>query len=152
MAQHADDPRAPFPIDQQLLTWAQNAHKNYPKMTSYGFPCAQVVHHFKPNEKPVYPKLFNNWANDFTERDAWMVGISKLFLQTVEWNYTVSRKNPGSYGLKHTVERWAGSYIYEGALLLAAVQIEVPLKRYGPDLWGAFVGVSRSGMRMLGLD
>lgn len=39
--------------------------------------------------------------------------------------------------------------MYEGALLLAAFELGVPLMRYGADKWGAWVGVSAKGLRSL---
>ena len=97
----------------------------------------------------MFPRVLNNWAITFTERDAWMVAASRQFLEATGWNLSANSRNPGSYWLKHVVEKWAKSYIYEGALLVAAVEIGVPLKRYGSDKWGAFVGVSARGIRSL---
>lgn len=78
-----------------------------------------------------------------------MVAASREFLEAAGWNYSASRRNPSSYSLKHTAEQWAGSYMYEGALLLAAFELGVPLMRYGADKWGAWVGVSAKGLRSL---
>lgn len=97
----------------------------------------------------MFSRVLNNWAITFTERDAWMVAASRQFLEATGWNYLANSNNPGSYRLKHIAEEWAKSYIYEGALLLAAVELGVPLKRYGSDMWGAFVGVSARGIRSL---
>jgi hypothetical protein len=147
----ADDTKAPFWIDPELIRWAHHAHLKNPTMTSYGFPCSQVLNEFKPGGNPRFSRL-NNWAVSFTERDAWMVAVSGQFLEATGWNPSANSKNPGSYYLKHVVERWAKSYIYEGAPLLAAVEIGVPLKRYGSDRWGAFVGVSANGLRSLAVE
>jgi hypothetical protein len=146
---HADDIRAPFQVDTELIRWAHHAHLNNPTITSYGFPCSKVLNELKPEESGMFPRVLNNWAITFTERDAWMVAASRQFLEATGWNLSANSRNPGSYWLKHVVEKWAKSYIYEGALLVAAVEIGVPLKRYGSDKWGAFVGVSARGIRSL---
>ena len=118
-------------------------------MTSYGFPCSQVLNDPRPWKDPQSPWFLNRWSKQFTERDAWMVAASREFLEAAGWNYSASRRNPSSYSLKHTAEQWAGSYMYEGALLLAAFELGVPLMRYGADKWGAWVGVSAKGLRSL---
>ena len=146
---HADDTRAPFQVDPELMQWAHHAHLKNPTMTSYGFSSPRVLNKLKPEEHPQFPRLLNNWSRQFTERDAWMVAASRQFLEAAGWNYSVSRRNPSSYSLKHTAEQWAGSYIYEGALLLAAFELGVPLMRYKTNSWGAYVGVSAKGLRSL---
>jgi hypothetical protein len=146
---HADDARAPFQVDPELIRWAHHARLNNPTMTSYGFACSKVLNKLKTGESSRFPRMLNNWAIQFTERDAWMVAASRQFLEAAGWNSSANSNNPGSYRLKHIAEEWAKSYIYEGALLLAAFELGVPLKRYGHDRWGAFVGVSVRGLRSL---
>ena len=100
----------------------------------------------------MFRRVLNNWGTSFTERDAWMVAVSRQFFEATGWNLSAKSTNPGSYWLKHVVEQWAKSYIYEGALLLAAVELGIPLKRYGSDKWGAFVGVSARGLQSLATE
>jgi hypothetical protein len=39
----------------------------------------------------------------------------------------------GSYGLKHWVETWAGEYIANGAVIVAALQMGLPVEACGGD-------------------
>ena|ERR1700722_4352528 len=57
-----------------------------------------------------------------------------------------------SYVLKHIAERWAGSYISNGALIAAALALRLVVETYPPS-WGdnptVAVGVSRKSLKAL---
>lgn len=48
---------------------------------------------------------------------------AKTFLSKLEKTISVNRRCRGSYGLKHDAERYAGTYISNGALIAAAVEL-----------------------------
>ena len=51
-----------------------------------------------------------------------------------------------SYGLKHRVERDVGSYVCNGAFLIACLMEGVLLKRSGPDSFSAYTNLSSKAM------
>jgi hypothetical protein len=64
--------------------------------------------------------------------DLWSIGEQPPESEVnlcVEWleKYATPRKTPnpntGSYGLKHIIEKWAGTYISNGAFILAAYRM-----------------------------
>jgi len=52
----------------------------------------------------------------------------------------------GSYGLKHTVERFLRTYVSNGALISAALLLQIPVKPMPPN---AQLGIGRRWLRLL---
>lgn len=95
----------------------------------------------------------DQWGAELTDEHLDEIAIARRWLQSLEWRNTADRHCIGSYAAKHCAERWAAlhgfhrSYVREGALLLAAVVLGVPLKRYGVSRWGAYIGISRRSLK-----
>jgi hypothetical protein len=71
-----------------------------------------------------------------TEDDQKMIDHCKQWIrQFVGPRKTVNSKGSSSYGLKHTVEQWAGTYILNGAFIVAAVEEGYEYKRSGPNAY-----------------
>lgn len=66
----------------------------------------------------------------------------------------VTKKSRGSYGLKHAAENFAGDYVANGALIMAALVRGVPIKRDDERSLNCLVGVNEQDVRALseGLD
>jgi hypothetical protein len=128
----------PPPIGTAELRWASVAwrwtKKRHPNLTSYGFGKLE--------------RYEDNWAEGPCDRGLEMIVRAGRWLQGQEQKRP-SPSGPGSYGLKHRAERWAGGYMYEGALIVAALALGVPMKRYsGSSSWGVYLGLtSRSLVR-----
>lgn len=121
--------------------WARAARAAYPLMTPYGFTAG-------PD---------NQWADDLSDEHLDEIAIARRWLQAVEWRSTADSGCIGSYKAKHQAENWARRqgfkryYVREGALLLAAVTLGVPLKRYGASDWGAYLGLNRRSLKAIAL-
>lgn len=121
--------------------WARSARAAHPLMTPYGFTAG-------PD---------NQWAADLSDQHLDEIAIARRWLQSVDWRSTADSSCIGSYKAKHQAENWARCqgfkpyYIREGALLLAAVNLGVPLKRYGGTDWGAYLGLSRRSLKAIAL-
>lgn len=69
-----------------------------------------------------------------TEDDQKMIDLCKQWIrQFVDPRKTVNTKGSSSYGLKHAVENWAGTYILNGAFIVAAIEEGYKYKRSGPN-------------------
>lgn len=123
-------------ITQPELDWARSARAAHPEMTSYGF-----------DDGPDG----DQWGAELSDEHLGEIAIARRWIQALDWRKTVDTSCIGSYAAKHRAEEWARSqgiercYIREGALLLAAASLGVPLKRYGSrgSKWGAHLGLSR---------
>lgn len=123
--------------------WARAARAAHPLMTPYGFTAG-------PD---------NQWAAELSDEHLDEIAIACRWLQALEWRSTADSSCIGSYAAKHQAENWARrqgferSYVREGALLLAAVTLGVPLKRYGHwgSRWGAYLGLSRRSLKAIAL-
>lgn len=107
------------------------AKRQHPQLTSYGFG--------------VPAGCADAWRDGMEPDDLEMIAACGLFLTelaTVE----PGPRSPGSYKLKHQVERWAGFYIREGALIAAAIALGVPLKRHGREHHGVRLGLSAAAL------
>lgn len=107
------------------------AKRQHPELTSYGFGTPAG--------------LADAWRDGMDPEDLQMIASCGLFLAGLETT-TPGPRSPSSYGLKHKVERWAGRYVREGALIAAALALGVPLKRHGRDHHGAQLGVARASL------
>lgn len=130
-------------ITQAERDWARSALAAHPLMTSYGFT----------------PGPGNQWAAELIDEHLDEIAIARRWLQALDWRKTVDTSCIGSYAAKHRAEEWARRqgfkryYVREGALLLAAVHLGVPLKRYGVfgSEWGAHLGLSRRSIKAIAL-
>lgn len=140
----ADPPPPSSPFTPEEIDWARAAHAAHPEITSYGFGLPQGCD--------------NNWGPELDLRSLEMVAACRRYLLSRPWRKTATKECPGSYHLKHVVEGWSDhplrhaegrvTYTYEGALILAAVALGVPIKPYtscGPFFrgHGACIGLSR---------
>ena len=97
-----------------------------PEITDYGFCLPEGID--------------NGWAGGLTDEGIDQIARAGRWLQGIETVRTPPRLR--SYSAKHCAERWAGDYIGEGALIVAAMALGVPLRRY-EEGWGAYLGISR---------
>ena len=129
------------PISPAEIEWARAVRAQHPKLTSYGF--------WTPSPYE------NQWRSRLTKQQLEMVAVCRRWLEAVGWKSTADTRCPGSYQAKHWVENWPDHpgrhrYIHEGALLLAALGLGVPMRQHTIG-WGANLGVSRLGLRRLGV-
>lgn len=57
----------------------------------------------------------------------------------------------GSYSLKHQAEKWAKFYISNGAMLAAAIALDVPMRQEHPSSPNALLAVSKAGVKKINL-
>lgn len=125
-------------VTSSEIAWARAARAAHPEMTGYGF---------RPGHGP------DPWADGLTLEHLQEIAIARRWLEAMPWRSTVNSCCIGSYAAKHRAEAWARhqgipeAYVSEGALLLAAVALGVPVRPYGGSEWGAFVGLARRGLR-----
>jgi hypothetical protein len=79
------------------------------------------------------------WSTDMVEQ----VQVATAWLSLCGRRKTVNRK-VSSYTLKHECERWAGRYVSNGALLMAAHSLGFAINQisYGPNGW---INISQVG-------
>ena len=77
-------------------------------------------------------KEWQPWSDDIAEQ----VRVAVARLSLCEKTKTVNRR-VGSYTLKHECEAWAGRYVSNGALLMAAWLLGFKIKQiaHGPNGW-----------------
>lgn len=118
------------------LAWARatwhTAKQDHPELTSYGFG--------KPSE------YSDDWRDGLTETGELSIVRSARWLQGMKTIRQPNTRIGGSYRLKHVAERWAGGYVMEGGLIVAALALGVPLRRYR-DAWGAHLALSVHAVR-----
>lgn len=125
-------------ISSAEIAWARAAREAHPEMTGYGF---------RPGPGP------DPWADGLTLEHLEEIAIARRWLEAMPWRSTVDSCCIGSYAAKHRAEAWARRhgvpvpYLREGALLLAAVALGVPVRPYGDREWGGFIGLTRRGLR-----
>ena len=124
-------------ITQNELDWARAARAAHPKMTSYGF---------RPG-----PGYSDNWEADLSLYHLQQVAASRRWLIACSpWLPRATKHCVNSYIAKHRAEEWSRKngtdvmYLSEGALLLAAIALNVPLRRHAEPHWGAYLGVSKN--------
>lgn len=122
------------PISPEELEWAKQARAQHPEITSYGFG-------LPANDKDHFEESGDSGLQMIVACRRWLIG--QKFRKTIN-----PTDCPGSYAAKHMVESWPGNpkkptkYIYEGALILAAVALGVPYKQKTGN-WGIYLGLSR---------
>jgi hypothetical protein len=123
-----------IPITSADLDWAMQAHKQFPKVTSYGFSL---------------PRNYSDaWADGLDPGHLQEIAAARAFLRALA--PTAPHRNlHGSYSLKHLAESWAGCYIREGAVILAALALGLAVKPYDHPGHGGYVGVTRSSVKKL---
>jgi hypothetical protein len=121
----------PSPAHTTDRLWAagalHRARRQHPEITSYGFG--------------VPPGMADAWCGGLDPDDLEQIAACGMFLAGLP-QVTPGRRCPGSYALKHRIERWAGRYIREGALIAAAVALGVPLRRHGLHHHGVVLGLA----------
>lgn len=103
------------------------AKRQHCELTSYGFGTP--------------PGRADAWHEGLDPADLEQIATCGLFLAGLQ-QIKPGQRAPGSYYLKHRIERWAGRYVREGALIAAAVALGVPLKRHSHDHHGARLGLA----------
>ena len=129
-------------ITSAEMDWARAARSAYPEITNYGFPGTGLGF------------MENIWEEELDEISLQQVVVSRRWLELcTPWTTRASTMSIGSYSAKHRAERWSKMqkwgpiYVREGSLILAALALQVPIKRYGNHTWGAYLGISRQGLR-----
>lgn len=79
------------------------------------------------------------WSDPYTEApDEGQVALCLDWLRRYARHRKTANTSIGSYGLKHAVERWAGTYISNGAFIEAARHVGagiVPVGPLSPNAW-----------------
>lgn len=84
--------------------------------------------------KMVYGRRTESWNEvGITEEDRKMIELCKKWIRMFTSKRKTINDEHGSYGLKHHVERWAKTYIYNGAFILAALEEGYNYKQDGPN-------------------
>lgn len=116
-------------------TWGaaawHRAKRQHPELTSYGFG--------------VPAGCADAWRDGLDPADLEQIATCGMFLSGLE-TVEPGRRSPGSYALKHRIERWAGRYVREGALIAAAVALQVPVRRHSRDHHGARLGLAAAAL------
>lgn len=103
----------------------------HPELTSYGFGTPAGI--------------ADAWRDGMDPEDLEMIATCGVFLTGLA-TVAPGPRSPGSYSLKHKVERWGGHYVREGALIAAAVVLAIPLKRHGRDHHGVRLGLAAAAL------
>ncbi|CAK6701146.1 hypothetical protein BBFGKLBO_03030 [Synechococcus sp. CBW1107] len=126
---------SPTEISAADRQWAAAAYARmktqHPDLTSYGFGLPRGT--------------TDKWRDGLTDHDLDQITRARRWLEGME---TVRHpRRIGSYSAKHSAESWAGGYIGEGSLILAALALAVPVKPYGWRGHGAYIGVAVRSVR-----
>jgi len=68
------------------------------------------------------------YGNRYDAPNEEQVKLCIEWLKTKKWRKTINTSYT-SYHWKHSVERWAGTYISNGAFIKACINYKVPLKK-----------------------
>lgn len=124
---------------QEAVAAIEAARVRHSKLTDFGFGVF--------NETSLSPAEYQTkFAEERAAFRPAQVATAIAFLRTCE---VVKKPNHGSYGLKHRAEQWGKrngreSYVTNGALIVAAVHLGLPLQvLHGPN---ANVGVSKKSI------
>lgn len=129
----AHPPITPAELQQAADAYA-SAKAAHPELTSYGFGLPRVSS-YVPTDA---------WADGLTEQHLQEIARASRWLQGIPTVSRATARNVGSYSAKHQAERWAGGYVREGALIVAALAAGVPIKPYSQGRGhGAYLGLSR---------
>jgi hypothetical protein len=74
--------------------------------------------------------------------------IAKAWLSMCDRRKTVNRNN-SSYGYKHMVEDWAGTYISNGAMIAAAIAMDIKVEPCHYASLNAYFAISSLSVRRL---
>ena len=74
--------------------------------------------------------------------------IAKAWLSMCDRRKTVNRNN-SSYGYKHMVEDWAGTYISNGAMIAAAIAMDIKVEPCHYASLNAYFAISSLSVRYL---
>jgi hypothetical protein len=115
--------------------WARGAFARvkaaHPTLTSYGFG--------------LPPGCDDHWLEGLSDEHLKEIVRAARWLDGMD---TVKRADRfRSYAMKHTAERWAGGYIREGSLIVAALALGVPVRPYGDGRHGVYLGLSARSVR-----
>ncbi len=120
-------------IGEQDREWAEKALSNFPGTTSYGLGL---------------PDYFEDgWKNGLSDEDVTQIILARDFLSGFPYNWSTSKSSPTSTFLKNFIGRRQGVFVYEGAVVLAALALGIPVKNYGNH--HARIGIDKRSLRSM---
>jgi len=103
---------------QEDKDWAISAFQSYPEVNSYGVgPNSEVRE--------------SNWSRELTEDQIEQILHSRDFLLSLEFNAKVNRSSPTSNLIKSKLSSCKKVYVYNGAVVLAAKALGIPVSMWG---------------------
>lgn len=114
--------------------WAESALAQFPNITSYGYGLPDGC--------------TDNWSGELSEEDIGQIISARDFLsgfkpvEKVSYGSRTSYASPTAHELKSLLQGYNGTCVYEGAIVLAASALGLPVRRYY-STHHAQIGVSR---------
>jgi DNA-binding Xre family transcriptional regulator len=71
--------------------------------------------------------------------------VCRYWLSCQDWVAEATTTSPNSYLLKHEVQDWGRYYVSNGALIAAAVSLEIPVRQM--NRWNAYIAIQRQDGR-----
>jgi len=126
-------PRMRLTLTEYDRDWAESARAQFPHLTSYGY---------------VLPDgCDDNWSGILSDDDIEMIIAARDFLggfkpvEKVSYGSRTSYSSPTAMDLKNLLQNYNGTYVYEGAITLAASALGLPVRNWATH--HAQIGVSR---------
>lgn len=120
-------------ISEQDRSWAKSARAQFPHLTSYGYGLPDGCD--------------DNWSETLSDDDIEMIIAARDFLsgfkpvEKVSYGSRTSYPSPTAMNLKDLLRNYNGTYVYEGAITLAASALGLPIRNWASH--HAQIGVSR---------
>lgn len=122
-----------FNINSSDRAWAEEARARFPCLTSYGFGLPD--------------QCSDSWGTTLTDEDVSQIIASRDFLSGFEINSGVYSNSPTASQLKSLLMGYSNTYVYEGAIVLAASALGLPIKHI--DYAYSRIGLSRKSVKAL---
>lgn len=126
-------------IGKDDRAWAENARAQFPHLTSYGYGLPDGCD--------------DNWSGILSDDDIEMIIAARDFLsgfkpvEKVSYGSRTSYSSPTAIDLKNLLRNYDGTYVYEGAITLAASALGLPIRNWATH--HAQIGVSRRQYKAL---
>lgn len=120
-------------ISEQDREWAEKALSDFPLTTSYGLGL---------------PEYFEDeWENGLSDEDVKEIILARDFLSGFPYNWNTSKSSPTSSFLKNFIGNRQGVHVCEGAVVLAAQALGIPVKSSGSH--HARIGIDKRTLNSL---
>jgi hypothetical protein len=119
--------------------WAESARAQFPHLTSYGYGLPDGCN--------------DNWTETLSDDDVEIIITARDFLsgfkpvKKVSYGSSISYPSPTAMNLKDLLKNYKGTYVYEGAITLAASALGLPIRNWATH--HAQIGVSRKQYKAL---